>query len=128
MVKDAEAHSAEDHKKREMVDVRNRADALIHSVDKSLKELGDKISADDRKPTETAVEQLKSAMRNDDVAAMQKAMEELQREFEKVAEAAYKRAGAAGGQPGSAQGATGGAADEKKVDPDYKVYDGEEKK
>jgi len=128
MVKDAEAHTAEDHKKRETVDTRNRADTLIHSVNKSLKELGDKLAADDRKPIEAAVETLKSAMRDDNVAAMQKAMEELQREFEKVAEAAYKRAGAAGGQPGSAQGATGGASDEKKVDPDYKVYDGEDKK
>jgi molecular chaperone DnaK len=131
MVKDAEAHTAEDHKKRETVDTRNRADALIHSVNKSLKELGDKLAADDRKPIEAAVETLKSAMRGDDVAGMQKAMEELQRAFEKVAEAAYKRAGAAGGTPGGSQGATGGAegaAGDKKVDPDYKVYDGEDKK
>jgi molecular chaperone DnaK len=125
MVKDAEAHSAEDHKKRELVETRNRADALIHSVDKSMKDLGDKLGADERKQIEAAIDELKSAMRNDDATGMQKGMETVQREFEKVAEAAYKRTGATGGpQPG----ADAGPADEKKVDPDYKVYDGEDKK
>jgi molecular chaperone DnaK len=125
MVKDAEAHSAEDHKKRELVETRNRADSLIHSVDKSMKDLGDKLGADERKQIEAAIDELKSAMRNDDATGMQKGMETVQREFEKVAEAAYKRTGAASGpQPGAGAGPT----DEKKVDPDYKVYDGEDKK
>ena len=129
MVKDAEMHSAEDHKRREAVDTRNRADALIHSVNKSMAELGDKLSADDRKPIEAAIEQMKSAMRSDDQAGMQKSMEQLQREFEKAAEAAYKRTGGAGAQPGAGPGSgPGGTAGDKKVDPDYKVYDEEEKK
>jgi molecular chaperone DnaK len=129
MVKDAEMHSAEDHKKREAVDTRNRADALIHSVNKSMAELGDKLSADDRKPIEAAIEQVKSAMRSDDQAGMQKSMEQLQREFEKAAEAAYKRTGGAGAQPGAGPGSgPAGTAGDKKVDPDYKVYDEEEKK
>src|SRR5450432_1547907 len=66
MVKDAEAHAAEDRKFRELVETRNRADAMIHSVDKALKDLGDKVSADERAKAEAALNDLKSALGSDD--------------------------------------------------------------
>src|SRR5450432_2238328 len=66
MVKDAEAHAAEDRLFRELVDSRNRADAMIHSVDKALKDLGDKVSSDERAKAEAALNDLKSALGSDD--------------------------------------------------------------
>jgi molecular chaperone DnaK len=122
MVKDAESHSADDRRKRETVDLRNRADSVINQVQRSMSELGDKLSAEDKKPIDAAIEQLRGTMRNDDTAGMQRGMDELQKAFERVAEAAYKKAGPSGPQGGAPGG------DEKKVDPDYKVYDSDEKK
>jgi molecular chaperone DnaK len=126
MVQDAEVHSAEDHKKREVVDTRNRADTVINQVEKQVKELGDKLSDPERKQIESAIQQLRTAMRADDVEAMQKGMEQVQREFEQVAGAAYKRAGPSGpsgtGGPGPGAGPSG-----PKVDADYTVNDDEKK-
>jgi molecular chaperone DnaK len=124
MVRDAELHSADDHRKREVVDTRNRADSIIHQVERSIKDLGDKLSPDDSKPIETAIGNLRTAMRNDDMPGMQKGIEELQKAFEQSASAAYKRAGP-GPQPGPD---TPPGGNDKKVDADYKVYDGDEKK
>jgi molecular chaperone DnaK len=126
MVQDAEVHSAEDHKKREMVDTRNRADTVINQVEKQVKELGDKLSDPERKQIEGAIQQLRTAMRADDVDAMQKGMEQVQREFEQVAGAAYKRAGPTG--PGGTAGPGPGAGPSgPKVDADYTVNDDEKK-
>ena len=61
MVKDAEEHAEEDKKRRELVDVRNHADALVHQTDKTLVEFGDKVSPDDKTAIETALAHLKSA-------------------------------------------------------------------
>ena len=70
MVADAEAHAAEDKKFRELVDTRNRADALVHQVDKSLKDLGDKVSGEDRAKVEAALSDLKTAMTADEKDAI----------------------------------------------------------
>jgi molecular chaperone DnaK len=120
LVKDAELHSADDHRKRETVDARNRADMVIHQVEKSVKELGDKLTADEKKPIEAAIQDLRSAMRGDDQAAIQKGIEALQKAFEQSASAAYKRGGPSTGPAPQAESKPGG--------PDYKVIDEEEKK
>jgi molecular chaperone DnaK len=115
MVKDAEAHAAEDKKFRELVETRNRADALAHQVDKSLKDLGEKVGGEDRAKIESALGDLKKAMAADDKDVIDRkaealstaAGEVLQRASAAGAEAAAGAAGAGGGgeagakQPGS---------------------------
>src|SRR5450631_2380765 len=103
MVKDAEAHAAEDRLFRELVDSRNRADAMIHSVDKALKDLGDKVSSDERAKAEVALSDLKSALSSDDKEVIEKKTEILAQASASIAQRAY-----AGSQPGGAPpGATG---------------------
>ncbi len=71
MVKDAEAHAEEDHKFHEFVTARNHADNMIHSVTKSMKEAGDKVSADERQAIERAITALKEVMKSDDKEAIE---------------------------------------------------------
>jgi molecular chaperone DnaK len=107
MAKDAEAHAEEDKKKREVVDLKNQADQLIYSTEKTLKEHGDKISGDIRGNIENAVNNLKEAVKGEDADAIKKAIENLgtsSQELGKVLyeEAAKKQAASADHQPGSA--------------------------
>jgi molecular chaperone DnaK len=101
MVRDAEAHAEEDKKLRELVDVRNQADSLIHSVNKSIKELGDeKVSADEKSAIEAAVKALEDAMKGDDKEAITTKTEALAKVSHGIAEKAYadSNAGATGTQ------------------------------
>ncbi len=109
MTKEAEAHAAEDKKKREVVDLKNQADQLIYSTEKTLKEHGDKVSAETRGGIESAVNNLKEAIKGEDANAIKKAIENLGtagQELGKVLyeEAAKKQATSAGGKADSAQG------------------------
>jgi molecular chaperone DnaK len=101
MVRDAEAHAEEDKKLRELVDARNQADSLIHSVNKSVKELGDdKVTADEKAAVDAAVKALEEAMKGDDKDAITAKTEELAKVSHAIAEKAYSEsnAGAAGAQ------------------------------
>jgi molecular chaperone DnaK len=101
MVRDAEAHAEEDKKLRELVDARNQADSLIHSVNKSVKELGDdKVTAEEKAAVEAAVKALEEAMKGDDKDSITAKTEELAKVSHGIAEKAYAEtnAGAAGGQ------------------------------
>ncbi len=98
MVKDAEAHAEEDKRKREMIEVKNKADSLVYATEKSLKDFGDKISEDEKKDIEEAIEKTKKAIEGDSKEEIEKAMEELARKSHKLAEEAYKKAQAEGGQ------------------------------
>ncbi len=112
MVKDAESHAAEDKKFHEVVNARNHADNLIHATNKSIKELGDKVEADEKKSIESAVEALQEAMKGDDKSAIESKTEALQELAGKLAERVYKQkaeAGASGG-PDDQQGPGGGQA------------------
>src|SRR6185436_2605150 len=71
MVKEAEAHAAEDKKRKELVEAKNHADALIHSTEKAMAEHGDKINGEERSAIETGVADLKSALEGEDVEAIQ---------------------------------------------------------
>jgi molecular chaperone DnaK len=136
MVKDAEAHAAEDRQFRELVETRNRADAMIHSVDKALKDLGDKVSSDERAKTEAAMNDLKSALASDDKEVIEKKTEILGQASAAIAQRAYASshpgggAGPGGGSPGAggeappgADGAAGagaqGKTDENVVDAEF---------
>jgi molecular chaperone DnaK len=113
MVADAEAHAAEDKKYRELVETRNRADALVHATEKSLSELGDKVSGSDRASAESALSDLKTAMKGDDKEQIDRKAEALAKASQGLvaqAQQAAGGAGAAGGAPGAEAGNTGGAA------------------
>jgi Molecular chaperone len=127
MVSDAQAHAAEDRKRRELVDSRNRADTLIYQTEKTLKEFGDKVPAVDRRAIEEATSELRKAMRNDDKAAIDKAIEKLQKVSYKLAEEMYRQK-ESGPQPGpSASGPQPETDAGKKVDADYTVIDEDKK-
>jgi len=96
MVKDAEAHADEDRKFHELVNVRNQADNMIHSVTKSLKEAGDKVSADERKTIEQAVDALKEAVKGNDKDLIEAKTKDLTDASAKMAEKLY----ASQAQPG----------------------------
>jgi molecular chaperone DnaK len=126
MVGDAQAHAAEDRKRREVVDSRNRADTLIYQTEKTLKEFGDKVPAADRKAIEDATAALRQTLKGEDKTAIDSAIEQLQKVSYKLAEEMYrqKETGAqAGPQPGPGENQDSG----KKVDADYTVIDDEKK-
>ena len=101
MVKDAEAHAAEDKKRRELVEAKNQGESLVHSTEKSVKEFGDKVSAEDKSAIETAVEALKTALGGEDVEAIKSRTNEL------CASVDEARRGDVQGEP--SRGASGGS-------------------
>jgi molecular chaperone DnaK len=90
MVKDAEAHAEEDKVKKELIETKNQAESLIHGTEKSLKENSDKVSDDDKKSIEEAIEQLKLSIESDDTSKIAKDLEVLTQEAMKLGEAIYK--------------------------------------
>ncbi|MET3589002.1 molecular chaperone DnaK [Bartonella silvatica] len=90
MVKDAEEHAAEDKKRREGVEARNQAEALIHSTEKSLKEYGDKVSAEEKEQIETAISDLKSTLDGSDMEEVTKKMQKLAEVSMKLGQAMYE--------------------------------------
>jgi molecular chaperone DnaK len=109
MVKDAEAHAAEDRQFRELVETRNRADALIHSVEKALKDLGDKVSSDERAKTEAALNDLKTALSSGDKEVIEKKTEILGQASANIAQRAYATGQPGPGAPPGAPGAGAGS-------------------
>jgi molecular chaperone DnaK len=89
MVKEAEAHASEDHKKRELIEARNQADGLVYTTEKSLKEHGEKVDAETKKQIEEALEALKTTMKADDAEAIRKQSEALAQASHKLAEVMY---------------------------------------
>ncbi|MDY3758282.1 MAG: molecular chaperone DnaK [Treponema sp.] len=108
MVKDAEANAAEDQKKRDAVDAKNEADGMIFQCEKSLKDLGDKVNADDKSKIEAAIKDLKDAVATDNVDDIKAKTEALKQASYKMAEELYKQQGAQGSANGS-QNANSGA-------------------
>jgi molecular chaperone DnaK len=125
MVKDAEAHAEEDKQKRELVDLRNQADTMIYTTEKSLKEIGDKISAEERGNIESALNQLKSVKDGSDAAAIKSALEALTQSSHKLAEAMYAQASAAG--QATQGGETAESGDDEVVDADFEEVNDDNK-
>jgi molecular chaperone DnaK len=92
MKKDAEVHAEEDKKKKEAIEAKNMADTLIYTTEKALRDAGDKITADEKKPVEEKIEALKKVKDGDDSEAIKKATEELSQEAQKIGEKLYKAA------------------------------------
>ena len=109
MTKEAESHSDEDRRNKEEVEVRNRADSMVYSVEKMLKENREKISDADAKNIESALEEAKSALKENDLSRISSTVEKLTAASHKLAEAMYKQATPSGGAGPSAQAGAGSA-------------------
>jgi molecular chaperone DnaK len=125
MVKDAEANAAEDAKKVELVQARNHADAMVHTVKKSLAELGDKLDAGEKEKIESALKDVEDAMKGDDKATIEAKTEALMTASQKLGEKTYadaqaaQAAGAAGGGDGG-EAPKSAPADDNVVDAEFK--------
>ena len=137
MKKEAEAHVGEDKKKRELVEARNQLDTLIYSIEKSLKDYGDKISSDEKKKIEEAAAKAKKDLTSEDANQIKKTQEELAKASHKLAEHVYKDAQAKAqqqqqAQQQSTQGAqqqeSKGKSKDDVVDAEYKVEDEDKEK
>jgi molecular chaperone DnaK len=109
MMKDAESHAEEDRRRRDEIEVRNRADQTVYAAEKMLQDMGDKLPASDKSAVESAIGELKTAVTSNDPAAMNRAMEQLTQVQHRAAEALYKQAGASAGPgPEADAGSTAG--------------------
>jgi molecular chaperone DnaK len=130
MVRDAEEHAEEDHKAKELVDARNQGDAMLHSVRKSLTDLGDKVDAADKENIEAAANDLEEVLKGDDKADIEAKTEALTTASHKLAEQAYADAAgadAAGAAEGGAEQPSGAAGDDV-VDAEFEEVKDDDKK
>jgi molecular chaperone DnaK len=138
MVKDAEEHASEDRAQKELIDVRNQADSVLHSVERTLKDYGEKISFEERSEIGKKIEDLKTKKESNDVAAIKQSLDDLQQSVYKLSEAVYKEASQAQQQGAEQQGpsqpppqgesAGGPQEPEGQGDADYRVVDDESDK
>ncbi len=134
-IKDAEKYAEEDKKRKEKIELQNQADTLIYSTEKTLKELGDKVSGDQKAKVENAVANLRDAMKNDDPGRIKAAIEDLTKEMHAISTILYQQQaqqqqaqqGAQAGQAGQQEPAGEEKKDEKVTDAEYKVVDEDKK-
>jgi molecular chaperone DnaK len=132
MVRDAEVNAEDDKKKKELVDAKNHAEALIHSTRRTLKEFGDKVDGSARGDIENAMSDLEEATKGEDVNLIKTRSEKLQEAAYKLSEAAYQAAqsqqgtGGAGGDGGTGN-AGAGAEEEVVEEADFEVIDDDNK-
>ncbi len=131
MVKDAEQHADEDKKRKEIVDTKNQADHLVYTTEKSLKENEDKISDDDKKSIESAIEKLKEANKGENVEDIKAEIEAVNQAWAPVAQKLYDEASTSQAQaepkPGNGETQTSKDGKEKVEDADYEVIDDQDK-
>jgi molecular chaperone DnaK len=127
MQREAEEHKAEDEKRKQLVNARNQLDTLIYSVEKSLKEAGDKVEATEKEKVEAALTEARKFTTSNELTEIEKATQDLSTASHKMAEMLYKNAGAAQGSgpdmgagPEAAAGASAGKKDEDVIDADFK--------
>jgi len=125
MVKEAERYAEEDKRRREVAETRNRGDSLAYQTERMLREVGDKVSADERQKVEAKLKDLKDALSGEDMARISRAADELQQASFKLAEAMYAKAGAGGGKGADGPAGPAGAAKpgDEVIDADYKRTD-----
>ena len=113
MMKDAESHAGEDKRCKEEIEARNKADQAVYGAEKMLQDMGPKLASSDKAAVETAIDQLKSAISANDIAGMNRALEQLTQAQHRAAEALYKNAGAQAGSEGAqgSQGAPGAGSE-----------------
>ena len=118
MVKDAEAHAEEDKKQKDEIEVRNQTDSLCYGAEQTLKDLGDKVPADQKKEVEDAIAEAKKALEGTDIDAIKAAGEKLTAASQKLAQVVYSAT-----QDATAAGADAAPSDDDVVDADYEVVD-----
>jgi molecular chaperone DnaK len=129
MVKDAQAHTTEDRQRREEAEAKNKADQLVYETEKNLKEMADKISADDKAKMDAAIGRVKEALKGSDVNEIKSSTEALVGLWSEVAKTLYQ--GAAAGSAPTGQATGGPSSGQEKpgedkdgaVDADYEVVD-----
>ncbi len=122
MVKDAEANAADDKKRREAIEAKNRAESMVHEAEKNLKEHGDKVGSDEREKIEAAVKDVKDVLESGDKEAIEAKSQALAEVMMKLGEAIYKAQQSAGGEAASAQPSSEdvkAAADGEVMDADF---------
>jgi len=128
MVKEAESHAEEDKQRRELVEIRNQGEALVHSTERMLKDYGDKVPAGDKNVVEAAVADLKSAIQGEDKDLIKQKVDALAQASMKLGEAMYQ-ASQGGGAGGGGPSAEAGSPDDKVVDVDFEeIKDDDSKK
>jgi len=124
MKADAEAHAEEDKKRREVVDLKNRAEGFLSSIRRSLEEHGEKVSAEVRSSIESAMSNLESKIKGDDKDAIEAALKELENVSAELGKVAYEQASAAGGQAAPDEAASNkSGGDDDVIDADFTVKD-----
>jgi len=128
-VKEAEKYAEEDRKRKEEVDARNNADSMVYQSEKTLRELGDKLSSEDKAKIEAEINKVKDALKGTDVEAIKRATESLTQAFYSVSAKIYQQnPGAQGGaNPGAGGFGTGSGGSDNVYDADYKVVDDDKK-
>jgi molecular chaperone DnaK len=127
-VQEAKRHEAEDRRRKELVQARNSADALIYQMEKTLREMGDKVSASDRGRIESIIEDLKRAKEGDDTARIQQLIEQLQQASYAIGQQMYAQQAGAGGAQAGPSGFGAGAGEAPGAGPtpgDEDVVEGE---
>ncbi|HEX7940124.1 MAG TPA: Hsp70 family protein, partial [Gemmatimonadaceae bacterium] len=109
-------HAEEDRRRRDEIEVRNEADNAAYQAEKTLREVGDKVSADIKSDVESKIADVRAALGTDDIERMRTAKDALQTAMLKIGEALYASAGAAGGAPGGAEGEGSGPTDSNPTD------------
>ncbi len=138
MVRDADAHAQEDKERKKAVETRNNGDAMLYQTERMLKEQGDKISASDKEAVERALDNLREALKGDNAAAIESAMNAVTQASHKLAEAMYASASAqyqqaqpgpesGNGHGGNGHGGNGHAKEDETVDADFEVVNEEKK-
>lgn len=127
MMKDAELHAEEDKKRKELVEAKNNGDQLIYSVDKTIKELGDKVDAAEAEKANAAKEELKKALESDDLDTIKAASEKLTEIVQQLSVKLYEQAAQAQQQAGGAEGASAAGGKDNVVDAEYEVVDEDKK-
>jgi molecular chaperone DnaK len=133
MVKEAEAHAEEDKRFRELIDTRNKADGLMHATEKAIKDLGDKVTAEEKQQIETAVAGLKTVLAGDDKGAIDAKVEELGNASSSILQKAYaqnaeKGADASAAGAGEAQGGAKGGAKDDVLDAEFEEVKDKDRK
>ena len=125
MVKEAQAHEAEDKKQKETVEVRNRADSAVYQAEKAIKDLGDKVDKAKADEVQAAADKVKEALKGTDTDAIKKATEELEKPLYEMSAAAYQQAGGPEAAAGTGAAPGAGAADAGAKSEDDNVVDAE---
>jgi molecular chaperone DnaK len=128
MVKDAESHAEEDKKRRELIDAKNQGEALIHATEKSLSDLGEKVSAEDKTAVETAVSELRTALEGDDKDAIDAKTQALSQVSMKLGEALYQQSSEQTDESGGSGAEQPSGEGDGVVDADFEEVDDDDKK